>query len=145
MFRVVWNNFHHFRVVLISAIILCYQMLKRRASNLYERNNFLCFFSLPRLYLTLATIKTSECSTLGRCILKRVRFRYKNVCDKSFEKTPLSSLLSDWLCLFFLFTFFKLDNRCIWYITQCRHIPNQYRSYILAVHNKMRKAFSWQY
>ena len=70
------------------------------------------FFSLPRLYLTLAAIKTSEFSTLGRCILKRVRFRYvvltmptlnkayllfiyNNVCDKSFEKTPLSSLLTD--------------------------------------------------
>ena len=36
------------------------------------------FSALPRLYLTLATIKTSEFSTLGRCILKRVRFRYKN-------------------------------------------------------------------
>jgi len=44
------------------------------------------FFSLPRLYLTLTTIKTSEFSTLGRCILKRVRFRYKIVRDKSFEK-----------------------------------------------------------
>ena len=54
------------------------------------------FFSLLRLYLTLATIITSEFPTLSRCILKCVRFRYKNVCDKSFEKTPLSSLLSDW-------------------------------------------------
>jgi hypothetical protein len=54
--------------------------------------HFSMFFSLPRLYLTLATIKTSEFSTLGRCILKRVRFRYKNVCDKSFEKTLWSSL-----------------------------------------------------
>ena len=34
------------------------------------------FFSLSRLYLTLTTIKTSEFSTLGRCFLKRVRFRY---------------------------------------------------------------------
>jgi hypothetical protein len=61
------------------------------------KKQFSMFFSLPRLYLTLATIKTSEFSTLGRCILKRVRFRYKNVYDKSFEKTPLSSLLSDCL------------------------------------------------
>jgi hypothetical protein len=34
------------------------------------------FISLSRLYLTLTTIKTSEFSTLGRCFLKRVRFRY---------------------------------------------------------------------
>ena len=34
------------------------------------------FFSLSRLYLTLTSIKTNEFSTLGRCFLKRVRFRY---------------------------------------------------------------------
>ena len=39
------------------------------------KKQFSMFFSLLRLYLTLATIKTSEFSTLGRCILKRVRFR----------------------------------------------------------------------
>jgi hypothetical protein len=65
------------------------------------KKQFSMFFSLPRLYLTLATIKTSEFSTLGRCILKRVRFRYTNVCDKSFEKTSLSSLFSDWYLVFF--------------------------------------------
>ena len=59
------------------------------------------FFSLLRLYLTLATIITSEFPTLSRCILKCVRFRYKNVCDKSFEKTSLSSLFSDWYLVFF--------------------------------------------
>ena len=86
------------------------QNVKAPGLKFIGKKQFSMFFSLPRLYLTLATIKTSECSTLGRCILKRVRFRYKNVCDKSFEKTPLSNLLSDWLCLFYLFTFFKLDN-----------------------------------
>ena len=40
------------------------------------KKQFSMFFSLSRLYLTLATIKTSEFSTLGRCFLKRVRFRY---------------------------------------------------------------------
>ena len=40
------------------------------------KKQFSMFFSLPRLYLTLTTIKTSEFSTLGRCFLKRVRFRY---------------------------------------------------------------------
>jgi hypothetical protein len=53
------------------------------------KKQFSIFFWLPRLYLTLATIKTSEFSTLGRCILKRVRFRWK------IYVTPLSSLLSD--------------------------------------------------
>lgn len=43
IFRVFLNNFRHFRVVLISAILLCYKKFKHRASNLYERNNFLCF------------------------------------------------------------------------------------------------------
>jgi hypothetical protein len=38
---------------------------------------FSMFFSLLQLYLMLATIKTSEFSTLGRCILKRVRFGKK--------------------------------------------------------------------
>jgi hypothetical protein len=42
-FRVFLNNFCHFRVVLISAILLCYKKFKHRASTLYERNNFLCF------------------------------------------------------------------------------------------------------
>ena len=40
------------------------------------KKQFFMFFSLSRLYLTLTTIKTSEFSTLGRCFLKRVRFRY---------------------------------------------------------------------
>jgi hypothetical protein len=37
------NNFRHFRVVLISALLLWYKKFKHGASNLYERHNFLCF------------------------------------------------------------------------------------------------------
>ena len=40
------------------------------------KKHFSMFFSIFRLYLTLTTIKTSEFSTLGRCFLTRVRFRY---------------------------------------------------------------------
>jgi hypothetical protein len=40
------------------------------------KKQFSMFFALSRLYLTLTTIETSEFSTLGRCFLKRVRFRY---------------------------------------------------------------------
>ena len=40
------------------------------------KKDFSMFFSLSRLYLTITTIKTSEFSALGRCFLKRVRFRH---------------------------------------------------------------------
>jgi hypothetical protein len=40
------------------------------------KKQFSMSFPLSRLYLTLTTIKTSEFSTLGRCFLKHVRFRY---------------------------------------------------------------------
>ena len=79
------------------------------------KKQFSMFFSLSRLYLTLATIKTSAFSTLGRCILKRVRFRYKNVCNKSFEKTSLSSLLSDWLSVCFLQAVITIYDNTIQY------------------------------
>jgi hypothetical protein len=43
--------------------------------NFIWKKQFSMFFSLPRLYLTLTKIKTSEFWTLGRYFLKRVRFR----------------------------------------------------------------------
>jgi hypothetical protein len=46
IFRVFLNKFRHFRVVLISALLLCYKKFKHRVSNLYERHNFLCFSRL---------------------------------------------------------------------------------------------------
>jgi hypothetical protein len=60
-------------------IIPLLQEVQAPGLNFIWKKQFSMFFSLPRLYLTLATIKTSEFSTLGRCILKRVRFLYKNV------------------------------------------------------------------
>ena len=105
-----------FRVVLISAILLCicYKKFKHRASNLYERNNFLYFSRFLGLYLTLATIKTSEFSTLGRCFLKRVRFRYVTnhlkrrhyrVCSPAVLVANLYQGKSHWkhkLCVYFV-------------------------------------------
>jgi hypothetical protein len=55
-----------------------WDIYSRRADSIMASFQMICHipFSLSRLYLTLATIKTSEFSTLDRCFLKRVRFRY---------------------------------------------------------------------
>jgi hypothetical protein len=45
VFRVFWNNFRHFRVVLISALLLCYKKFKHRASNFMKETIFYVFLA----------------------------------------------------------------------------------------------------